>query len=289
MTHHGAVHTFFYQIAERRKLDVAHLVHRAGHGGQRHVRVGCSVAVTREMLHRGYQAFALHSQGIGSALLAYFLRVFAKTTHTNNRVGRIGIDIDDGRKVDMDAHAFALFRHLLPHLVNQLVVADGPQGHLIGIRQRLVDTHSQSPFRINGDHQRCFGNRLPIVGLFDNRLSVSAEETHTTDVVLLDVFRHILIKGLTGLVGTHANQLGHALFHREAVIDRIYPMVSSGLCISLTHGKSQAKNCNREKLHNIHNKLNFNFLNKIISTIPLTRTSHRVCTQSFGLCPKRKP
>ena len=268
MSNHSSVHTLFNHIAERRKLDVAHLVHRAGHGGQRHVRVGCSVAVTREMLHRGYQAFALHSQGIGDALLAHLLRVFAKAAHTYNRIGRIGVDINDGRKVDMDAHAFALFRHLLPHLVNQLVVANGTQSHLIGIRQGLVDAHSQPPFGINGDHQRRFGNRLPIVGLLDNRLSVSAEETHTTNVVLLDVFRHILIKGLVRLVGTHANQLRDTLLSSKAVIDRIDPMVGSGLCISLTHGKSQAKNCNREKFPNIHNKLNFYILNKIISTIP---------------------
>ena len=61
MTHHSAIDAFFNHIAEWCQFDVAHLFHRTCHRGQGQMRVGGGVAVTREVFHRGNQAFTLHA------------------------------------------------------------------------------------------------------------------------------------------------------------------------------------------------------------------------------------
>ena len=203
VTYHGTVHPLFNHITERSKLNVAHLVHRAGHCGKGHVGIGGRVAVAREVFHTGNQSFALHTQCVCCGLFAHFCRIFTKATHSYNGIGSVGVDIRHGSEVHMDAHALALFRHLLPHLVNQFIIADSPQGHLIRICQRLLHTHCQAPFSIDGHHQWGLCHGLPCIGLVDLSLGIGTEETHATDVILLDVLGHILIKRLVGLVGAH--------------------------------------------------------------------------------------
>ena len=211
MAYHRSIRTLFYHITERRQLDVVHLFHRTGHGGQGQVRVSRRVAVTREVFHRGNQALTLHTESVCSGFLTHSLRILAKATHSDNRISRIGVDIGHWSKVDMNAHALALFSHLLPHLINQFIIGDGAQGHLIRIGQSLVHAHGQTPFRINGNHQRGLCHGLPFVGLSHLGIRIRTEETYATDVVLLDVFCYILIKRLARLVGTHTNQLPNPL------------------------------------------------------------------------------
>ena len=223
MTHHRTIDTIINHVLERSQLDVANLFHRARHGGQGHVGVGSGVAVTREMFHRGYQAFTLHPHGVSHTFFAYFFRILTKTTHPDDGVGRIGIDVDHRRKIHMDAHALALLGHLLTHLINQLIVVDSAQSHLIGISDGVLESHGQAPFRIDGDHKRRFGKRLPSVGLLHLSRQIVAEKAHAANIILLDVLRNILKIRLVGLVGTHANQLGHTLLRSKTVIHRIHP------------------------------------------------------------------
>ena len=139
----------------------------------------------------------------------------------------------------MDTHALALLCHLLPHPVNQFVIIYRTQSHLIRISNGFLHAHGQSPFRVNADHQRRFRQCLPRIGLVHLSLGIGAEKTHTTDVVLFDVLRHIFIKRLVGLVGTQTNQLAHALLQTKAVIHRIHPAIFWILGYDLT--KSQSK------------------------------------------------
>ena len=208
------------------------------------MRIGGRIAVTREVFHRGNHAFALHSQGVGGGLLAHRLWVFAEAAHSDNRVGCIGVDIGDRRKVHMDAHALALLRNLLSHAVYQFVIVYGAKRHLIRISNCVLDTHRQSPLRVDADHQRGLCQSLPSVGLLQLGLCVGAEETHATDVVLLDILRHILIKRPVGLVGTHADQLRHTLLQREAVVNRIHPAVFHSLGEGLPDRQGKGKKTN---------------------------------------------
>ena len=223
MTHHSTVDSIINQVLERSQFDVADLFHRARHGGQRHVGVGGGVAVTREVLHRGYQAFTLHSHGVCHTFFANFFRILTKTAHPYDGVCRIGIDVDNRRKIHMDAHALALLGHLLTHLINQFIVVDSAQSHLVRVSDGVLEAHGQAPFRIDGDHKRRLGERLPRVGLFHLSRQIVAEKAHTTNIVLFDVLSNVLKIGFVGLVGTHANQLSHTLLHSETVIHRIHP------------------------------------------------------------------
>ena len=175
------------------------------------MRVGRGVAVPWEMLHCCGQTFALHAQSISRGLLTHRLWVLAKATHTNDGIGRIRVDIGHRREVDMNAHTLALFSHLLAHLIDQLVIANGTQSHLIGIGKRLVHTHTQAPFGIDADHQRGLRHGLPFVGLLHLRLGIGTEETHATNVIFLDVLGHIGVERFVRIVGTHANELCHTL------------------------------------------------------------------------------
>ena len=141
----------------------------------------------------------------------------------------------------MDAHALALFSHLLTHIVNQLVVLDGTQSHLIRISQGLVHAHGETPFRIDGDHQRGLSHGLPLVGLLHLGIGIATEETHTTNVVSFDVLRHVLIERFVRQVGTHADQLAYTLFQSKTVVHRIHPARLRILGKALCDRESQHK------------------------------------------------
>ena len=205
MSYHRAIHTLLDHLAERRQLNVAYLIHGSVHHRKGGMGIRGRVAMARKVFHTCNQTLALHSFGVGHTFVTHTFRVFAKTTHSNHRVGGIGVDIHDRREIHMDAHALALLGHLLPHFIDQFVVFDGTQSHLIRIGQGLVDTHGQAPFRIDRDHQRGLGHRLPFVGLLHLSLGIGTKETNASDVVLLDVFRHVFIKRFVRLIGAHAD------------------------------------------------------------------------------------
>ena len=118
MAHHGAVHTVFNHVTERCQLNVAHLVHRTGHGRQGKMRVGGGVAMAGEVFHRGNQALALHALGIGTGFFTDLLWILAKATHSDDGISCVGIDIGHRCKIHMNAHALALLGHLLAHFID---------------------------------------------------------------------------------------------------------------------------------------------------------------------------
>ena len=86
MTHHCTIHAIFNHVTEGSQLDVVHLFHGTGHSGQGHVRVSRRVAVTWEVFHRGYQAIALHAQGVGRCHVPNFFGIFTKAAHANDGI-----------------------------------------------------------------------------------------------------------------------------------------------------------------------------------------------------------
>ena len=175
------------------------------------------------MLHGGNHPSALHAQGVCGGLLPHVARVFAETTHPNDRIVGVGVDIGIRGEVSLDAHPETLVSHLLAHLINQFIVGDGTQGHLVRIGHHLIDAHGNAPFTIDTDHQRRLSHGLPCVGLLHLSHCVGFEKAYATDIVSFNVLAHLLIKRLAGVVGTHADKLTNTLFKGKAVVNRVDP------------------------------------------------------------------
>ena len=208
--------------------------------------------MTREVFHGGDHATALHAEGVSGSLLPYVLRVLAEATNTDDRVVGVRVDIGDGGKVGMDAHTQTLVGHLLSHLVDQLVVGDGAECHLVRIGHHVVDAHGDTPFTVDADHQRGLSQALPGVGLFHLGHRIGFEEAYASDVIPFDVVAHCRFEGLAWVVGPHADQLAHTLFQGEAVIYRVHPAGLGILCKKPpTH--HQQPNGHQGKMSSLHN------------------------------------
>ena len=93
--------------------------------------IGIGIAMPRKMLGCGDDAMLLQTLHIGHALEHYILLVLSERAHPNDRVGRIGVDVDHRGKVHVYADPFALFCDGGTHLINEFVILDGAQCHLV--------------------------------------------------------------------------------------------------------------------------------------------------------------
>ena len=167
------------QAAVGVEVDVAQLVGGVAHHGQRVVRVGVGVAVAGEVLGGGNDAVALQTLHVSHRLAGHVVAVLAERAVADYGVVGIAVDVGDGREVDVDAQAAAVLPDLVAHAVNQAVVADGAQHHLLGENHRAVEPHPQPPLAVDADEQRHFRLRLVAIGEYGLAVRPALEENQT--------------------------------------------------------------------------------------------------------------
>ena len=122
--------------------------------GQCLVGVFTRVAMTREVLAHCHHASVLQTARKGDGMACHQFGTLAEGTVADDGVQRIIIHVKHWSKVHLDAHAAALACHLTTVFIEQNVIVDGSQDEVAREVGHLLEPHSQSPFSVDGNHQR---------------------------------------------------------------------------------------------------------------------------------------
>src|SRR5690606_36173865 len=103
------------------------------------------------------------------------------------------IDVGNGSKVDMQARTFHLAGDFSAHFLDQVIVGDGAECHLIGIADGTVEPHAQSPFSVHRHKKRYF--RRSLISVYLARLSyrTTLEEDQSAHLVVTNNFQQFLL------------------------------------------------------------------------------------------------
>ncbi len=198
----------------------------------------------RKVFCSGKNTIALKPASIGQALSANQFGIVAKASHADYRVFRIAVHIHHGGKIHVNSHPFALFGNLAPHFVDQIIVLNSAQCHLIRIGNGLSEAHGQAPFGINGNEKGRSGVLLPFVGLIQLRFWRAFKKANSANIVLLNESGNVVAIGFVGLVGPNNHELSNALFNTKRLIYRVSPSHCS-FVLSLQPNASKNKKCQK--------------------------------------------
>ena len=117
-------------------------------------------------------------------------------------------------------------RHLLTVTVEEFVVVDGTESHVVGEARRVGDAHREAPFAVESNHHRNFGHFLSIVADSGVLSQCSFGEKEASASVGFEIASHGGLGGVT-LRGHDFNehQLCYSLAVGEGGVDRIGPAV----------------------------------------------------------------
>ena len=186
---HDESHTLPDRGFKRHALDAADPVGRMLHNREVQMRIDRRVAVPGEMLAARRDAVALQSVDDGGAKRRNLLRVFAERTIANDRILRIGVNVEHGRIVERDANGahFGSQRCRETRCQGE-VSAAAERGHGRPFRERRPEARNAPALLIDRDPQRllrCQGLQVP--RQFRNllrRLDVPLEERHAAKLEL---------------------------------------------------------------------------------------------------------
>ena len=231
MSDHSTCHALIYQIFKWIEFNTLQIFQFLVDLWQRLVRVVFRVAVTRKMLHRRQHSVVLKCQRILSSTFGHSLRVGAEAAHPDDRILRLVVDVDIRRKVDIYSNSAALLGNLSTHLAYKFLILNGSQRHLVRIRDAVVETHPESPFAVDANHQRRLRHRLPFVHLLQQRLGIGTEKRHATDVIFFNKSLNLRKIRFIRQVSAHVYELSDTLLGRQRIVNRVDPAVFGILSI----------------------------------------------------------
>ena len=91
--------------------------------------------------------------------------------------------------------------HLTTVLIQKFIVLDAAQHHVAGKHRRAAQTHCQSPFAVEGDHQGDVRHLLRLVRQGDLVLCQSAGEEQSAHFIVVHHFAQEVAIGLVLLRG----------------------------------------------------------------------------------------
>ena len=101
--HHDRADTRIKRGGKRGQIKATELAKRTPHCGQGVVAIGFGVAVAGEVLDAGHDSGLLHPANLCLGEQGDAVRIAPQRALADDGVARIGVDVDDGRKIDMDA------------------------------------------------------------------------------------------------------------------------------------------------------------------------------------------
>lgn len=231
MGDHHAANAVLGQKLERIQFEAVEPDRIVGDDGKIEMRVGIGVAVAREMFGAGQQTAVLHTQHKLKTFGGHVVAIFAEGAVVDHRVGRVVIDVGHGCKTDLNAQPAALARHFTAEIVQQRIIADGPEHQLARVGDgRLLETHAQSVLRIHRDHERQLAGRLVTVGQFGLPLRCALKKAQSADLVLPNLVLHSLFvcRVFVGVRAQH-KQLTDATLFSKGRKHRIDPAFFGGI------------------------------------------------------------
>ena len=175
------------------------------------------------MLGRADDASGLHSFDVGEPFGRYIFRVFTERTVTDHRVEGVVVHVDRRGQVDVQSGAFGLTGYLKPHFIDQLVVFQRAQGHLVREIAHVVQAHAQPPFAVDSDKHRGFGDLLQTVGQGDCFGQRALEKYGAAYTQFLGVIQGFYYRSGIARTQFHEDHLSDLFFQRQCFEYRVHP------------------------------------------------------------------
>ena len=184
--------------------------------------------MTREMLGHRQDTGLLEPCGKSYRLAADIVTILAKRTPADDRIIGIGIDVCDGSKIDVHTYHPALPPYHPPHFSNQTVIRDAAEYVIVRERRYRLDAHGESPFAVETDHGRDFGEPDYKVVHRDMLFESPFGEVYSAQAHIGNVIMHSLAVGSI-LLRSHIDhkQLGSTLPAVHLAHCRIRPVQST--------------------------------------------------------------
>ena len=124
----------------------------------------------------------------------------------------------------------ALPAYLLAIGLDQPVIGDGAQHHILRETGGSAQSHREAPFAIEGDQQGNLGRLLQPIGHKGLCLGVPFMKQHAANLHLVDITHQQLhVAGVGFRIGDDHKQLANALLQTHRVEHRVYPLLH--LCL----------------------------------------------------------
>ena len=226
--HHYTADTGFDQLTKREQFKLFKFCSGLIDHRQIFVGVNSNITMPGKVLDGCHDALLLYTFYKCYRHFSYPEFIFSKTPVIDDWIHWVVVQVYYGRIVHMNAHALALSTHGLTYLVNYIFIGAGTLHQLPGKSCNTIQSHTQAPFSINGDHQGSFGNRLIKVGESCLTNGTALEETKSAHIVLTDQVGNLgNMIGAKITMGTDDHQLCDAFILAQAPELFSYPLFSS--------------------------------------------------------------
>ena len=187
------------------------------------MRIDLRVAVSGEVFGCADDAAVFHTFDVGQAFGSYVFRVFTEGTVTDHGIECIVVYVHRRCQVDVQSGAFGLAGDFQSHFIDQVVVLERTQRHLIREAGYVVQTHSQAPFAVDGDEHRGLGGLLQAVGQCSGFGKGAFEEHGTAHAQVLRIVE--CLDDGRRVAGTQLDKdhLSDLFFQGQGVEYRIHP------------------------------------------------------------------
>ena len=220
---HDAGGSVFDQGFEGGQFDRIQAIHVVGDQRQVGMRIDLRVAVSGEVFGCADDAAVFHTFDVGQAFGSYVFRVFTEGTVTDHGVECIVVYVHRRCQVDVQSGAFGLAGDFQSHFIDQVVVLERTQCHLIREAGYVVQTHSQAPFAVDGDEHRGLGGLLQAFGQCSGFGKGALEEHGTAHAQVLRIVE--CLDDGRRVAGTQLDKdhLSDLFFQGQGVEYRIHP------------------------------------------------------------------
>ena len=170
--------------------------------------VGRRISVAGEMLCHREHAIILQTTGEGDAVTSHRVGIFAERAHTDGRIVGVVVHIEHGCKIHVYADSATLACHFTAIFIEQTVIVDCAENHILGELGGIFQSHRESPLGIDGDEQRYFAQSLSLVVDSGLRQDVAAGVEQTAYFVFL---HHLFRRFERSRLGTRCEVKHHQL------------------------------------------------------------------------------
>ena len=139
------------------------------------------------LCHREH-AIILQTTGEGDAVTSHRVGIFAERAHTDGRIVGVVVHIEHGCKIHVYAYCAALASHFAAIFIEQTVIVDCAENHILGELGGIFQSHRQTPLCIDGDEQRNFAQCLCLIVDSGLRQDVAAGVEQSAYLVFLHHF-----------------------------------------------------------------------------------------------------
>lgn len=247
MAYHHSAESVGYVVGKRAQVDIAQCFGRVVDDRERLVAVGAGVAVSREMLCYGEHSSGFKPARVGRAEAAYTSGVLAERAASDYRIVGTRVYVEHRSKHGLHAKQPALARYLAAIVVEEGVVVDAAECHVVGEALGILQAHCRAPLAVERDEKRHGRYRLSVVDQCGVLRGGAAAYQYSTDAIAVNVGLYdIFCRGQRARVEHGDEQLTYAVSQVESKHHAVDPCLAGLLLRRGKHGRTHGTGCRRE-------------------------------------------